>query len=188
MSLRQLGTLLSFIFCFSCTQSSRSLRYVNWVQDFENGLHQKEQIGDFVFDLQYLPEEYLKLIENKGIESDDHLYTGFQQYQLSITLPDGKDNLLTHNCTTEEETENRLYYFSYRFQYDIHLKENGIMLPCVLYHFERSLDLANSRNFLLGFENRDSLSTEADLIIQSKQFPESRIALKILKNRTSHIL
>jgi len=164
------------------------MRYVNWVQDFENGLHCKERVGDFVFDLQYIPGEYLKLMENKTFELDNHLNAGFQQYQLSITVPESEDNLLTHNSIAEQDIESKLYYFSYRFQYDIHLEENGVMLPCVLYHFERSLDLANSRTFLLGFENRDSLSTEADLIIQSDQFSESVIRLRILKNRPSHIL
>jgi hypothetical protein len=103
-------------------------------------------------------------------------------------MNDGKDNVLTYNCITEEDIENKLYYFSYRFQYDIHLEENGIVLPCVLYHFERSLDLVNSRTFLLGFENRDSLSMEAHLIIQSDQFSEKSRRIKILKNRPSHIL
>jgi hypothetical protein len=156
------------------------------VQDYENGLHHKERVSDFVFDLQYLPEEYLRLMKNEMIKWDDQSYTGFQQYQLSITMNGEKDNL--HNSMTEEEIENKLYYFSYRFQYDIHLEESGVMLPCVLYHFERSLDLAKSGIFLLGFENRDSLSTESQLIIESEQFSEKAIRIKILKNRPSHIL
>lgn len=187
MIIRLLGMLFSLVSCLSCTQSSRSMRYINWVQDFENGLHVKEITNEFIFDLQYLPSEYLRLMKNESIDSYHESLNGFQQYQLSITLKDNS-NLLTYRCHNEEDIQNKLYYFSYRFQNDIHLEENGKEIPCVLYHFERSLDLANSRTFLLGFENPDSLSTEAQLVIQSDQFSEKPIKIKISKNRPSYIL
>lgn len=165
---------------FSCV-SRDGEEFVKWVRDYDNGLHVKQNSGEFLLDLQYQPGKYLKIIQ--GIEHQtDTLHDGIQHYLLTIDLQSDNQNIVEYNCHTPEDMQRKLYYFSYLFQNDITLEENGNILPCVLFHFERSADLKKSRTFLLGFENHDKESEEARLVINSQHLGSLPIKIKVLKN------
>ena len=178
-------TLLVFINFFlliSCNSGLKADEYRKWVTNQENGLHCNYQLGDFSFDVQFKPWEYVWLSQGDNQmnrEQAQRELGGLQYYSLTISTSQLVD-IIKYGATTPEEVQQNLYYYSYLFQYDISLLDNGKKLPCVLYHFERSGDLRTSRTIELGFET-NGLSKEAIIVIQSQKISALPVQIKIKK-------
>ncbi|MDQ3395276.1 MAG: hypothetical protein M3512_14345, partial [Bacteroidota bacterium] len=113
----------------------------------------------------------------------DHL----QYYLLKIEVAGSNMDFLNHGIQSIQEKQEKIYYFSYLFQDDIYLEEEGEKLPCVLFHFERAMDMKNSRTFVLGFEKPLKESESACLIINSDQFDAQNIKIKISKKNIPNL-
>lgn len=179
-------------FCFTaCDSRSDHERYIEWVRDYENGAHTRLGAGDFVFDLQYQPSEYVLLQRGminlpEATEQEElQKVSGIQHYTLTVSVHGG--DLLTYHADNAIEKQQRQYYFSYRFQNDIVLEENGRELPCVLFHFEKSASAGKGRTFVLGFENPDDDADEANVVIRSEVFGASPIRIKISKTNIPQV-
>jgi hypothetical protein len=176
-----------FIACtISCQSRLEQKDYIAWVRDYENGLHVKKSNAEFTFDLQYQPSAYVWLQRHgAGTEKIDTTeiatIAGTQYYILTIAVERNDVDFIDYNVKDIKEKQQKLYYFSYQFQNDIFLEENNTRLPCVLFHFERSIDLNQNCTFILGFENQNSDSKEAKLIIQSQQFGSLPVKIKVSK-------
>ena len=177
-------SIVCFLFIFiSCSGGLEKKAYIEFVQDYQNGLHVQKETDEFVFDVQYQPTEYIKLmrLSNAKEKSDDEV-SNTQYFVLTISVRNGEVDITDYNIQSLEEKQQKVYYFSYQFQGDIQLEENGKLLPCVLFHFERPVDLKHSRKFVLGFENvcKEDCK-EAKLVINSSQFGSLPIRIKVLK-------
>lgn len=170
----------------SCSRELDKREYVQWIQSYENELHQRVSFCDYVLDVQYQPIDYMLLQQTQGniqrgeIDSLRKDISDLQYYLLTIEVKHGKEDLIKFGAAHDSEVQERLYYYSYQFQNDIHLEEGGHELPCALFHFERSFDLRTSRTFVLGFENRNA--NESILIVNSIQLGGTPIKIKILKD------
>lgn len=147
----------------ACKSTLDRKDYIKWVDDQAHGLNQLKQVDEFTFELKYTPLEYVIAQRYPQSCQDKKLYTqklneikGLQYYELSIDSKKG--DLIEAYAASQEEINQRLYYFSFGFQNDITLQEGKKEQPCVLFHFVRSYDLKNQRKFLLGFQMSDSLS------------------------------
>jgi hypothetical protein len=169
----------SFIAACSSSKLERE-EYIRWIQDPKNGLHTLKESNGFVFDLQYQPAEFMGL-QSGGHQSQASKSDGTQYYMLTVSLTDPELDFINNTIQDNSEKQEKLYYFSYLFQNDIQLEENGKSFPCVLFHFERPQDLKHGRTFLLGFENQGEEDKEAKLVIQSEQFGSLPIRIKINK-------
>ena len=171
----------------ACTGPLNAKDYIAWVRDHDNGLRVTREANNFVFDLQYQPAEYVWLQRNKGdikreeIRNDKLAMDELQYYTLTIGVKDNLADFVDYSVQSINEKQEKLYYLSYGFQQDIKLKENGRTLPCVLFHFERTLDLKPTRTFVLGFENSDETATEAKLIIDSDWLGSIPVKMKVSK-------
>jgi hypothetical protein len=166
----------------SCSGALKREEYIKWVQNPKNGLHTIKEVNGFVFDLQYQPPDYVWL--QSGGHNQPQLAAGsekIQHYLLTISLVDSGLDILSDKVINNGEKQERLYYFSYVFQNDIQLEENGKLLPCVLFHFERPQDLRKERTFLLGFETPEQRAEMAKLVIRSEQFGSLPIKIRISK-------
>lgn len=179
------GLLVSL---FACSTKLDPKAYEAWIRDPENGLHVSKPVGDFSWDVQYTPSDYVWLQRSGGQsgepdEAARQEMARTQYYTLTIHLNDPSLDLLNFNVSNQEEKQRRLYYFSYQFQQDITLEQEGQSLPCVLYHFEKySVNTSNSRTFVLGFENPKPDATEAKLVINSAQFGSLPVQIKVAKH------
>lgn len=172
---RPLVILLMSILLFNCSNVLEQADYVKWVKDYKNGLHIKSVNGDFIFDLQYQPKEYLSLLTDKP--GQDSL----QYYVLNVSLVDPTIDLFEYNVSDTGEKQTRLYYFSYLFQDHIYLEEGESRFPCVLFHFENS-SLDNGRTFVLGFERSTIDNLEmSKVVVDSPYFGAIPVKLKIVK-------
>lgn len=175
------------LFLAACSGGLERKEYVAWVHDSENGLHVKKEHGNYIFDLQFQPTEYV-LLQRIGDTSDTSQYRSArkeiettQYYTLTVSIADQKTDFINYQVHDMSEKQRKLYYFSYQFQNDIRLEENGQELPCVLFHFERPVDLRPARTFVLGFENPFTASKESTLVITSGQFGSIPIRIKVSK-------
>jgi len=160
---------------FACSSKLDKDGFVQWVKNYENGLHIRKTYSEFVFDLQYAPQPYLSLISERPVGVSDSL----QYYILRVALAnDG--NFMQYGVSNAAEQQQRLYYFSYLFQSDLTLEENDVRKPCVLFHFEQS-SLAKDKVFILAFENSNTDAPDTKLVIDSPVFGSLPIKMTISK-------
>jgi hypothetical protein len=178
--------LISLLFS-GCRRTLTASEYIPFVSDYQNGLHVKKDYQEYVFDLQYIPLEMLAL--QRGIDiSDDALKafkdenSGLQYFTLAISLNDKSMSVLNYKISDIAQRQVKEYYFSYLFEKDIKLEEEGKSLPCKLYHFERNAQAANQIKLVLAFENQNQNSEEVRLVISSEEFGSLPIKIKVSKN------
>lgn len=168
----------------SCKSELDKEEYVSWIEDYENGLHVTRDVGEYNFDLQYKPSEYLEIqtAAYTPIGNEEEGKNNMQYYTLTVSLNSKRSDLINHDVKNAQEKAEKLYYLSYQFANDIFIEENGERFPCQLFHFERSYDLKPSRTFVLGFENPKAESASARLIIDSPYFKLGPVKIKVNKN------
>lgn len=178
-----IATLLS-----SCNRPLDREAYIGWLTAEKNGLRNVQSVSDHYFDLQYQPAEMVYLqrypkndrpqaernVELEGIAA-------LQYYTLTVGLADTGEDFIFSGTSDPTERQNRIYYFSYPFQDDIYLLENGEKLSPVLFHFERSMDMKSSRTFVMGFENKATGPGVVSFVVESPFFGPEPITLKINK-------
>lgn len=186
-SFLSIGILILLAAQCSCLGKLDKAAYIEWVRDSRNGLHITKEAGDFVFDLQYQPSDYVLLQRTGGVIAKseysqrradiEHL----QYYVLTIYVADGQSDFVSYNVADEDEKKNKLYYLSFQFQNDICLEQNGQRLSSVLFHFERDVNVRGGRSFVLSFENPHPELTETVLIINSEYLGKEPIKLQVIK-------
>ena len=169
-----------------CQSNLGKSDYIDWVQDYENNLRAYKKVGEYFFDLQYQPPEYLQLIRqhyNEGAEKpiSPTVADDLQYYKLEIGISDVATDFINYGIESIADKQKKTYYLSYTFQNDIYLKQAGESLSCVLFHFERSVDLKSSRTFVLAFENRFKGEQQAQLVIDSPLFGGVPVKIKVSK-------
>jgi hypothetical protein len=161
--------------------------YIHWIKNYENGLHKKKQVGEYVFDVQLKPLDYIMLTErNKKDENSNEFkeeleeMKGMDYFSLKISLAENREDFLKYKSNGEKHYYNRLYYYSFGFSEDIYLESEEGTKPCKLFHFERSYDLTNARTFVLGFENTSKKKPSGDLtlVIDSKDLGLGPVKIK----------
>ncbi len=159
------------LFLFGCNEKSvPSIEYAKWVKDKANGLHQIKEIGNYHFDIQYKPIDFVIVNERKGDVSDKEglekrkkELEELQYFDVRISTTSGED-FLKEDIETKEEFYRKQYYFSFDFQKDIKVQEGDSIYDCALFHFERDYDLSGARTFVLGFK-RDKSNKVKDKIL-----------------------
>jgi hypothetical protein len=178
------------VFCFlgtfavtlsGCHQSLLPKEYVAWIQDPGNGLHVKQASGDFIFDIQYKPYDLLTLERDATPSTKQGDQPSIQYYTMKIACADASVDIVKYKVSSQAAYQQRLYYFSYLFQNDITLEENGTRYPCVLFHFENT-DLSGNRVFTLGFDTAGKTSEESMIVIESEKFGSLPVKIEIEKD------
>lgn len=174
------------LFTFSCTEELSPVDYDNWVKSAENGLHKEKRVGDYVFDIQYKTPEFMVLnllkgkVERKAqLDSLTNKYKDLHYFNLQIGLKNQSEDLLKYRLQSEQEYNDRLYYFAYNFEKDLKLKVGEQELPCALFVFERSFDLKPSRSFVLAFEKDSTVNEDITLVIDSPYFNTGKVQVTI---------
>jgi len=135
--------------------------YIEYVENPENGLRKTVETPLYSYTLQYQPAEYATLLEARELKPSTQLISegrekrsGLQYFVFKIQSKDGQDITRAGN-PTEEEVQQRDYYFSTIMNEDFKLVEAGDTLNCAIWHFERNYGLAPYNNVVVTFENRN---------------------------------
>lgn len=134
--------------------------YRSWVEDKANGLQVEKQVGEYLFNVQYKPLDYVVAQEQKSTRFTqqhwDSLKTqvsDMQYYTFRIGTVSGKD-ITKYNLVQTEEFYARLQYFALEMQNDLQLIEGKDTLPCLLFHYERTYGIDPRAAFVVGFDNK----------------------------------
>ncbi len=176
--------------CLYCLLGERPLppdQLMTYLQTPEHGLRKSRQVGPLRVDLQYQPTAMVianelrqKQIERSQFETRAQQLEGLQYYRLRLSVDEVGSDITTYELRDAQEEQERLYYYSFKMRDDIRLVDGGDTLAPVLYHFERSYDLAAHRTFVLAFECPPSKSTTTKtFILEPEYFLTGAIKLKI---------
>jgi|SRR6218665_2368292 len=150
--------------CWICSCGLNKEEYVEWVRDEKNGLHQKKIAGNYQYEVQYMPQEYLKLLRHGHQVSreqweQDTVRSNAQVFSLKITCVN--DSLAQRlKEASDESKQKRDYYFMYLFGKDIKMKDEESARSPIFSHFE-----TGQKEYQLAFEGKSQ--GEATLIIAS---------------------
>lgn len=156
-------------------------KYIEWVQNPENGLRKQVTYQDFVVDVQYKPTEYMLLTSHGADKSDKSALDSMQYYNLSIRVP-------KEFCQQMENNQDLRDYLSYRLQEDIYIKQGNDSLPCVLFHYERTLAMKCVASYILGFENPSQDIDKERFIILKSAFFSAPIRISFSNLETPEVL
>ncbi len=165
--------------------------YLEWVRNPENGLRKEKEIDELGFQLQYKPYEYIICLEERVNEIPDTLLQkklaeleGVQYYDLKISLKEGEGEILKFNISSADQYNKRVKYFAFEMQNDIQLVEGNDTLPCLLYHFERTYDVAPSCTILLGFNyDKTKAGKQKTLLVYDRTFNKGLLKFTFKENK-----
>ena len=110
-------------------------------------------------------------------------YAGLDYYRLRIALQSGQGDVLQYQAKSTDEYYQRVEYFSFGLQHDLHLLIGADTLPCRLFHFERNYGAAPYMDCMLGFEERPKNPADRILLYQDRVFSDSLIRLTIPREK-----
>lgn len=155
--------LVSAIFFYSCNSVKKvdPIEYIKWVEDENNGLKRTKEIGDYVFELQYQPIDYMALREVNDInnvnraemDSIKKQLEALDYYKLKIKSSGDAANPLSTGLGSNDEYYYRLEYFANEVKTDLSLVNGNDTFYCVLHHFEYNHNIVPYHTILIGFEN-----------------------------------
>ncbi len=130
--------------------------YSSWVQNPENGLLVKKQIGEIEYSIQYKPLDFVILQSNgKAVnkseaqilkkEFDGMEYFTFRLKSLS------ENDALNMNSDNEGQYNLKLEHFINNVQDDFKLVDGQDTIPCSLCQYERDYGITPYQTFSLGF-------------------------------------
>lgn len=132
--------------------------YIKYVNNPDNGLLKKVEVGNFKIEVQLRPIEYLT-IQEIGIEGltkenfEARVKDNDQEFfLLRIGSKDNKSDALNNGVTEQREYFERIGYLIASIDKDIYVVEGEDTLRCAMHHFERSYHLASYHNILLAFD------------------------------------
>ncbi len=181
--------IIALLFISCATPEATQEELVKYVEDEGNGLKIKEEVGEFVFTLQYKPIEYMAINElgNKngdttGLAGTKEALSEMEQFNLTIESKDGKTEMLKNQIQNDEDYFRRIEYFSMAAEKDIKMISGKDTLPCVLYHFERSYDITPYSKMVIGFKKNAKENIEDRVI----SFNESILGIGTINFRVKN--
>ena len=142
--------------------------------------------------LAYLPADWLAVNE-AGINNLTEIasarkeYEGLEYYRLRVALQSGQGDVLQYAAASTDEYYQRVEYFSFAMQRDLHLLVGSDTLLCKLFHFERNYGAAPYMDFMLGFEEKAGNNFDRTVIYNDLVFTQSQIQLTIPAKNIQHL-
>ncbi|MCT4581141.1 MAG: hypothetical protein N4A35_06960 [Flavobacteriales bacterium] len=152
-----ISLVVAFLGLSSCQQELSGKALHDKVTEPSNGLIKKVENEQFLWQIQYLPLEYMIAKEAKGKPLETATYLaikkrkeGLQYYKIKLQSK-YSGNILNNIPTQQQENEIRLQYFLNEFNQDLLLIDGQDTLMSSLYHFERNYGALDHNNILVAF-------------------------------------
>ncbi|MGV6862280.1 MAG: hypothetical protein ACWA41_10940 [Putridiphycobacter sp.] len=150
--------VLGLFFITGCNNNLSPKKYVNWVDDPENGLIKTAETQKSKLTCTYTPAEYTILKQFKPDEPiDEKTFTeqleGVKDMYHFVFRFENKDgsNLIKDNYTTQEQFQTKSMYLSYDIRSDLKLVQGTDTTMCALNHHERTYSNTPYEQILLAF-------------------------------------
>lgn len=179
---------IALFLLFGCTSKKQTAlsadELVQAVNEKKEGVFSKT-IGNIIYKLQYKPLDYVMLLatkdqsmseaEKKELEAE---YARYEYYTLELGIKDFTGEILKYNLQSNEDYEERVKYYAFKFQDDLSMVVGKDTLPCLNYHFERNYGIAPNARFLLAF-NKQPDTEQRTFICNEKYLGNSTVKLAI---------
>jgi len=167
--------------------------YVNWVKDPKNGLQKEKQIKDLIFSLLYQPAEYVicqdrkkESISSEELKKELDAHSELEYYNLKIGAKDYNGELLKYDLESGHDYKERVEYYAFKFEKDIKMVVGIDTVPCSIFHFERTFDVAPYSSFLLGFKiPLKNKGKDRTIVIDDKIFNKGTVKFLFSEKRIS---
>jgi len=127
------------------------------VLDKHNGFLKERKIGQYIYKTLYKPVDFIisrektETIDRQSYLEKKNSLDGLYYFDLRIVNTTNTGDLLKSISSDYGDYDLKVKYCAYQMQYDIHLVAGTDTIPCILFHFERTFDVAPVSTFLLGF-------------------------------------
>lgn len=162
--------------------------YIRWVENKENGLLVEKQVGDYKITLQYKPQEYAVLMDERKISFTTQEMTARKKafedmdyFTLKLEAEDGKD-ITKFNITDEQEYYARLQYFAMEMGNDLQLIEGKDTTKCTIFHYERTYGIDPRAAFVLAFPKKKTsgkTATDKTLLFSDRHLGTGPVMLTV---------
>ena len=187
------GLILVLSGPISCkTKDLSADQYVAWIASHRESLSISHKEHFVRSTLTYLPIDWLALKET-GLQHIDSLittrqaYEGLEYYRLRVALEGAEGDILQAGAQSPDEYYERVEYFSFGLQNDLHLLIGLDTIPCKLFHFERNYGAAPYLDFMLAFEQRGQGELDRTLLFNDRIYSGTCIPLTIPAENISSI-
>lgn len=169
--------------------------FVDYVKAADH-LNKSKTIGTVEYRLTSLPSEYMACNELKSNEIEQTLfeetlkeYEGTEYYMLQIEVEGSVTELAKVNLSSQEEYQQRIVYLSFGMQSDLKaVNQDGVEIPCSIYHFERTYNITPFSTFLIGFdEGQLKDATERTIVLEDNLFENGLIKFNWSTNQLKNI-
>jgi hypothetical protein len=190
---RNAAPLLLLLWLAACQSKQLApSAYMDWFAQHQVEHTVSVQQAGITASLTYLPADWLAVNE-AGAENPAQIaavrkeYEGLEYYRLRVALQSGQGDVLQYEADSPDEYYQRVEYFSFAMQNDLHLLSGRDTLPCKLFHFERNYGAAPYMDFMLGFESKEGNKTDRAVIYDDPVFTQSQIRLSIPAENIQHL-
>jgi hypothetical protein len=185
MQVIRVAIILSILVVISACGNQELIpsEYVSWVNDETNHLLKRKTVHPLIIEALYKPIPYIIANEKRTNDISKEEYDarkkeleGMQYYTLKLSTIEG--DITSYGVTDKAQQDERYNYLSFAMKNDIVLQIGEEILPCKLFHFERSYDLVDYRSFVLAFEVKEAhKNKDKTLILDIPYFQTGPIKL-----------
>lgn len=181
--------------CSGARESLPADEYISWVENKENGLLVEKQVGYYKLQLQYKPQEYAVLMDERKatltageMNTKKQAFSDLDYFTLKITAEDGKD-ITKFNITDEQEYYARLQYFAMEMGNDLDLIDGKDTLPCAIFHYERTYGIDPRSAFVLAFPKKkgENNATAKTLLFSDRHLGTGPVMLTITSESLNNV-
>lgn len=154
--------------------------YKVWYSGHKKELSTSRRVGDINYTVSYIPSEVFVLRDmDSGERSFKELtdsYQGMEYYVFSFQDTLGRSNPFSEKRLDKVDEATQMY-MSFDMQKQFWLVSGKDTLPCIQYHYERTIGLSPEFKFMCAFSSRLSKSVNRSLIYQDVLFKHGTVKL-----------
>jgi len=194
MKINNFYIALLLILC-SCTKERQKLipsEYVRWINNSENGLVIKKNIGEYEYTLKYQPVDYMIANEFRTDEIDPGAYEmrkkemeGAQYYSLRIKQKDSNADVMLAGISSSSDYYAMDTYLAYGFKDDIKMVQDDTS-SCTLYHFVNTHGLTPHVEIVFGFDKPEN-GQDRTIVINERVFGAGTLKFSFTENVLSQV-
>lgn len=167
--------------------------YMTWLQENRSNLIKRKEVGNFFFEVEYMPAAEMILKDIKDPEIDIKKFRkelreeqNMQCFVFKIGLI-GEYDIMNYGVTGANDYSLRVKYFSFDMQNDLQLVDGKDTLCCQHHIFERTYGLTPHLTFSEGFSAINNDNEEKIFIFNDRMFGNGPIKIKFEKRLISSI-
>lgn len=166
------------------------VEYANWVENSKNGLKVKQQDGEFIYEIQYQPLEYLVVLQERKEQLEQSLLKqeiekreGLNYFTFKLSTIHGTGIFSDKNI----HMDNKDLYLLSGIQNDIKLLNGKDTLNCVMCHVELSNNLLPYDQCVLAFEKDEDSGNDITFLYRTGKYADGWIQLTVKRKDIKRI-